>query len=65
MLRGSGPLPDRVAGAGTKGPLIVVAALALTVCIGVIIYSYGDKLVDLAQSLLSGRAIHAQGHIRY
>ena len=63
MMRGSGSLPDRVAGAGTKGPMIVLAALALAACIGVIIYFYGDELVALAQSLLSGRATHAQGHM--
>jgi hypothetical protein len=42
-----------------------VVALALAVCIGAVTYFYADDLISLAQSLLSGRALHAQGHIRY
>jgi hypothetical protein len=63
--RNSGSRPDPVASVAAKRPWIVVVALVLTLSIGVIIYFYGDELVLLAQSLLSGRVMHVQGHIRY
>ena len=44
--------------------LIAVLGLVLLI-VGAAIYLYGDEAIELAQSLLGGRAIHAQGHIRY
>jgi hypothetical protein len=60
-----GPLPAGAPSApGRRAIVIAVLGLALLVA-GAVIYLYGEELVELAQSLLSGRAIHAQGHIRY
>jgi len=50
--------------AGARPVLIAILGLALLV-FGAATYLYGDEAVALAQSLLGGRAIHAQGHIRY
>jgi hypothetical protein len=60
-----GPPPEAApSGAGARATLIAVLGLALLV-FGAAIYVYGDEAIELAQSLLGGRAIHAQGHIRY
>jgi hypothetical protein len=50
--------------AGRRVIVIAVLGLALLVAVAVT-YLYGEELVELAQSLLIGHAIHAQGHIRY
>lgn len=60
-----GPPPEGApSAAGRRAIVIAVLGLALLVA-GAAIYLYGEELVELAQSLLSSRAIHAQGHIRY
>jgi hypothetical protein len=38
---------------------------AATVIVGAVAYFYVDDMIELASSLTSSRAIHAQGHIRY
>ena len=60
-----GSPPDGApSGAGAWQVLIAVLVLALLI-VGAAIYLYGDDAIELAQSLLGGRAIHAQGHVRY
>jgi hypothetical protein len=60
-----GPRSDGApSGAGARPVLIAVLGLVLLI-VGAAIYLYGDEAIELAQSLLGGRAIHAQGHIRY
>jgi hypothetical protein len=44
--------------------LVAVLGLVL-LCVGAVSYLYGNELIELAQSLMGARAIHAQGHIRY
>jgi len=51
-------------GAGRRPILIAVLGLVL-LFVGAVTYLYGNEFFELAQSLLGGRAIHAQGHIRY
>ena len=66
MSSGADGLPPEGAssGAGARPVLIAVLGLVLLI-VGAAIYLYGDEAIELAQSLLGGRAIHAQGHIRY
>jgi hypothetical protein len=33
--------------------------------VGAMAYLYGNQLIEIASSLTSNRAIHAQAHIRY
>jgi hypothetical protein len=51
-------------GSGRRPILVAVLGLVL-LCVGAVSYLYGNELIELAQSLMGARAIHAQGHIRY
>lgn len=51
-------------GAGSRPVLVAVLGLVL-LFVGAVSYLYGNELIELAQSLMGARAIHAQGHIRY
>jgi hypothetical protein len=42
-----------------------LAAATVIVVVGAVVYFYVDDMIELALSLTSSRAIHAQGHIRY
>jgi hypothetical protein len=64
MSSGADGSPPDGAPSGRRPVLIALLGLALLV-FGAAIYVYGDEAIELAQSLLGGRAIHAQGHIRY
>ena len=59
-----GPPAGAPSAAGRRAIVIAVLGLALLLAVAVT-YLYGEALVELAQSLLIGHAIHAQGHIRY
>jgi hypothetical protein len=59
------PRSAPAAGGGGGRPILIAGlGLALFV-VGAVAYFYADELIELASSLTSSRAIHAQGHVRY
>jgi predicted ribosomally synthesized peptide with SipW-like signal peptide len=61
-------MASRWAGAasgGRRGPILIAALGLALLIVGAVAYFYADEVIELVSSLASGRAIHAQGHIRY
>jgi hypothetical protein len=55
----------RAASGGDRRPILIAALRLALFVAGAVAYFYADDVIELASSLTSSPAIHAQGHIRY